>query len=333
MARKLRLSHKLLFSSIILVVAVVAAEIGLRIVVHFTRGEDVVPSTVSRHDEKLGWSLRPNSHASSSRTGYRVDYRINSKGLRGRETSHEKPDGVFRIVLLGDSRTFGYGVPIEKHFSSVLEGWFDRVEVINLGVSGYGIDQELLRLRSEGFQYDPDLVITYVAGFGDKRHINTWKWGREKPKFELTDGELVLTNSPVPPEILPGDVPLLRHLKLYNLTRKCVRDLTHDSEDEVDDSELDVLAEALIAAMHKESIAKGAEFVLVTQVDQLHKSSIEAGLHSLDVTKALDNPTFPLSEELQHVNEAGNGVLAWQIAQFLVQKGLIPEKHLRSATQ
>jgi hypothetical protein len=65
----------------------------------------------------------------------------------------------------------------------------------------------------------------------------------------------------------------------------------------------------------------------------LHKSSIEAGLHSLDVTKALDNPTFPLSEELQHVNEAGNGVLAWQIAQFLVQKGLIPEKHLRSATQ
>jgi hypothetical protein len=72
----------------------------------------------------LGWSLRPFSHGTSNRTGYDIEYRINSKGLRDEETTYEKPEGSFRIVLLGDSRTFGFGVPIEKHFSTLLEGYF-----------------------------------------------------------------------------------------------------------------------------------------------------------------------------------------------------------------
>ena len=40
----------------------------------------------------------------------RFEYRINSKGFRGEETPYEKPPGVYRIVLIGDSNAFGYGV-------------------------------------------------------------------------------------------------------------------------------------------------------------------------------------------------------------------------------
>lgn len=47
--------------------------------------------------------------STSKRTGYEIEYLINSKGLRDSETTYEKPEGIFRIVLVGDSHTFGYG--------------------------------------------------------------------------------------------------------------------------------------------------------------------------------------------------------------------------------
>src|SRR3990170_413409 len=72
--------------------------------------EDVLPREIGRFDDTLGWALVPNAVASSSATGTTVEYRINSKGSRGVERDYAKPPGNFRIVLLGDSYTFGYGV-------------------------------------------------------------------------------------------------------------------------------------------------------------------------------------------------------------------------------
>jgi hypothetical protein len=124
--------------------------------------EPLVPPEVGRCDSQLGWALRAGEVSVSHRTGLPVEYRINSKGLRDNETTYDKPEGVFRIVVIGDSNAFGVGVPIEKHFTQLLEGYFRDLEVINLGVGGFGIDQELLFLRTEGFRYRPDLVIAYM---------------------------------------------------------------------------------------------------------------------------------------------------------------------------
>jgi hypothetical protein len=66
-----------------------------------------------------------------------------------------------------------------------------------MGVGGFGVDQELLFLQSEGFRYEPDLMLAYVAHYGAHRHMHTERWGKEKPRFVLVDGELVLTNSPL----------------------------------------------------------------------------------------------------------------------------------------
>ena len=111
---------------------------------------EVIPARIGRYDEKLGWSLKPGVTGKSIRTGELIEYRINELGLRDDETTYDKPNGVLRIVIVGDSNTFGYGVTIRKHFTWLLEGYFDRVQVINLGVAGYGIDQELMRLRRRG---------------------------------------------------------------------------------------------------------------------------------------------------------------------------------------
>jgi lysophospholipase L1-like esterase len=94
---------------------------------------------------------------------------INSKGLRIPETPYEKPDGVFRVLALGDSWTFGFRMQEADAYPRQLEqvlneraverGDLRRIEVINAGVIGYSTDQEAAYLRVEGWKYQPDLVL------------------------------------------------------------------------------------------------------------------------------------------------------------------------------
>jgi hypothetical protein len=85
----------------------VSLEAIARIFLSGEKLEPVVPRSIGQLNESLGWSLRPNSRAISNRTGFPVEYRINSKGLRDNEISYEKHLDVFRILLLGDSEVFG----------------------------------------------------------------------------------------------------------------------------------------------------------------------------------------------------------------------------------
>jgi hypothetical protein len=304
--------------------------------------EHTVPRGIGQFDEVLGWSLKPLSYGVSSRTGYEIEYRINSKGLRDDETNYAKPGGTFRIVLIGDSRTFGFGVPIDKHFSTLLEGYFKDVEVVNMGVGGFGVDQELLYLRSEGFRYEPDVVLAYVAHYGDHRHMHGERFGKSKPRFVFIDGNLTLRNSPV---IQTKGVYrnvhdwFVRKSRAYEyltmllgsdrqtaLARKQVDE--QNSTDELFRKELHKLGEAIINTMHEESSSHGATFVLVTQVNQLHQAALKKQILSLDVSDPLSNEKYRLPDDLAHINEAGNGVLAWEIATFLRKNQLIPNKHL-----
>jgi lysophospholipase L1-like esterase len=106
-----------------------------------------------------GWTPRPSFRytlAGSETT-------INRLGYRGREVAWARMPGRPRIVMLGDSITFGYGVRDGETFSAVMETLDPRLEVVNLGVQGYGTDQELLKLEREGFAYAPDVVVLNVC--------------------------------------------------------------------------------------------------------------------------------------------------------------------------
>lgn len=336
--------RKVFFVIIILVLSVSILEGTSRLILPSAQSESVVPPFIFQFNATLGWSLKPFSHGFSARTGSKIEYRINSKGLRDKETSYGKPKNTFRIVLLGNSRTFGYGIPIDKHFSTLLEGCFKRVEVINMGVVGFGIDQELLYLRSEGFRYEPDLVIAYVAHYGHHRHMHTQCFGMKKPRFLLVKGELLLTNSPV-----EGGSPvfgihrqvhdwLARHSHVYrilsaglvDLIQKAVNRKKKDKEEFEDGmfrKELYRLGEAIVCSMHKESRKHGASFVLVTQIAELHEAVLKRKIPALDVSQALSNRKFDLPDGLEHLSEAGNGVLAREIAKFLKENQWIPLKH------
>ena len=328
----------------IAVVCGVAVELAARLIVKRREPEPVVPRVIGRRDSLLGWSLTPGAEGVSRRTGAPVEYRINSLGLRGRETTYQKPDGTFRIVVVGDSRTFGWGVPIDQHFTTLLEGYFRKVEVINLGVSGYGIDQELLRLRQEGFRFEPDLVLAYVAHYGGNRHMHTVRWGAVKPRFVLQHDSLVLMNSPVRRpaagpnrSVNPGW--LARNLEVVRILSAPGRSTQSDEEaQEIADSvdlanpsfhaQLYQLGEALVFAMHNEASAHGASFVLVTHIDTLYRASISRNVLVLNVRDALHNRLLELPAPLGHLNEAGNGVLAWAISEYLMAHQLVPRNHL-----
>jgi hypothetical protein len=62
-------------------------------------------------------------------------------------------------VVLGDSFAWGYGVGDDEVFTEVLASLLPTVEVVNLGVTAYGTQQELDYLRQEGVRYSPDIVL------------------------------------------------------------------------------------------------------------------------------------------------------------------------------
>ncbi len=97
-----------------------------------------------------------------------VPVKINSSGLRDRDFSLAKPKDTYRILVLGDSITFGWGVAQEKTFAKVLErmlnegplpGWPRHFEVINTGVGNYNTAQEVAYFKERGRLYQPDMVI------------------------------------------------------------------------------------------------------------------------------------------------------------------------------
>lgn len=124
---------------------------------------------------------------------------INSKGFRDiREYEHQKPQGVFRILVLGDSFTVGWEVQQDETYASVMERYLKEnglnAEVINAGIQGYSTAEELVFLEQEGVKYQPDVVVLgfFHNDLDDNIRANLYR-------FE--NNELVLHNKEYLPAI------------------------------------------------------------------------------------------------------------------------------------
>lgn len=152
------------------------------------------------YDPQLGWAHRPGQAGAFATPQFRTHVTINSQGLRDREYPVERVPGKRRILALGDSMTWGFGVEQDEVFTERLETLLPDTEVINAGVSGYSTDQELLWLEGAGLRYKPDLVVVLVTGNDIPMNAESRVYYRYyKPVFKrAADGTLVLHNSPVP---------------------------------------------------------------------------------------------------------------------------------------
>lgn len=114
-------------------------------------------------DERLSFSHVPNR--SAFLMGVQVS--INSHGLRDREYPESKPPDTYRIVMLGDSTTLGWGVAQDQTIPKILErelnrpglAGYRRCEVLNAGVGNYDTVQEVAHYRTYDRAFHPDLVI------------------------------------------------------------------------------------------------------------------------------------------------------------------------------
>lgn len=159
------------------VVTIAALEVVVRVVAGFDRNylDEAFarphPATASElslidlirlhPDERVVYELRPGVRGSFVGR----ELAINSLGMRDVERAYDKAPGTFRIVGLGDSHAFGWGVDRDETFLAVLERLLDarfpsrRHEVWNLAVPGYNTVQEVQSFALRADRLAPDLVI------------------------------------------------------------------------------------------------------------------------------------------------------------------------------
>ncbi len=185
----------LLFGTLLLCGA--GAEFGLRL---FCRQGLAIAqderSLMYQYNSRLGWFPIPN-------TGHRViasrPFTVihNSQGFRGPEPVINQKPG---ILFLGDSFVWGFDVEAADRFTEKLQARHPEWNVYNLGVSGYGTDQELLLLEHQFDHYKPRVVflVFCVETDHDDNSANARYNGYYKPYFIVEHGKLELRGVPVP---------------------------------------------------------------------------------------------------------------------------------------
>ena len=148
-------------------VALLAGEIAGRIA-GFSGYEDYSPDPV------IGWTLAPNQKVKTKVGGFPVS--IDSDGFRWRELERQKDPHTVRIFALGNSATFGWGVPQDSVYNQLLQQMLNdsaaasgsptRYEIVNAGVNAYNTYQEYRLMQRIQARYQPDGYI-FAFAFND----------------------------------------------------------------------------------------------------------------------------------------------------------------------
>ncbi len=179
-----KLIHNILLALAVFAISLIVLE-GL--CAHYLRKykifERLSDPPIGRQDKDLGWGFIPGSSGERVTSDFTAQYSINSIGIRDKEVVFVRQPGVFRILALGESNLFGQGVNYGNRFSEIIENSLINVEVINMGVWGYGADQSLLQLERDGCRFDADMVALFVMNDSFKRCMYSRFMGRSKPRF------------------------------------------------------------------------------------------------------------------------------------------------------
>ena len=163
-----------------------------------------------------GWTGRPGAVAAMGEG--RVT--LNRFGYRGRELPARR-SGSTRVVVIGDSIAFGYGVADEQTFTHLLDARDNGIDAANMGVQGFGPGQELLLLQRDGLRTDPDVVVLAVClknDFADAvLPVALYNGVNPRPRYRLVERSLVLDDAGVRLSALARGVAWLSdYSHLYN---------------------------------------------------------------------------------------------------------------------
>ena len=192
---------------------------------------------VSHKSDFLPSDLKPNQQTTHIGNTYEFSYpvRINSLGYRMQEFSLEKPQDEFRILMLGDSLTFGYGVEEKDNIPSLVEKKLNdylaknsinrKILIINAGFAdGKSPDAYYLYLKKIGLDLNPDLIIVNYFLNNDISDLDDTVWEKvdqyglpEKISSKTTEVEEDYTKLKRPYQNWKLTIPVFRNSHLWVL--------------------------------------------------------------------------------------------------------------------
>jgi hypothetical protein len=213
-----KLIRRLLLALLYIVIIGVMLEIGLRVLM-----TDYVPSghdspRIWQYHPTYGWVGRPNIDAPFRQSAFSIRVQHNNLGQRD-STLLETAPRKKRMLIIGDSFVWCYGVESKDCFVDKLEQLHPEWDIINGGIAGTGTDQQYLYLRDKISELKPDVVLLLVIqnDFQDNtkpQHNNYFK-----PYFILENGQLVPHHQPVPSPTLQQSISrwITGRSYLYNI--------------------------------------------------------------------------------------------------------------------
>lgn len=167
-----------LFSVIFILFFFIFFELGVR--VYYSFNDDSKKSNLSEsvYTEVPFLNLRmlPDINFNENKDIFKfflTPFNTNSHGFRGKDYSVLKKEGIFRIVCIGASTTFGHGASLDNAtYPAFLEAKLNKnsssgkFQVINVGIPGYSALQELILFNAQLLDLNPDMIIIY-SGWND----------------------------------------------------------------------------------------------------------------------------------------------------------------------
>jgi lysophospholipase L1-like esterase len=341
--RRLLLRLALALASVLLVLGL--AELGLR----WTHARDPVPGLKTLHQLTPGepqlFALAPGARSVLGEG--EIVHEVNADGMRDRRYPRERRPGVRRIAIVGDSVSFGLGVPIREVFSERLERALgDGTEVLNFGVGGYNAYNERGLLESRVLAYRPDLVLAQfcindlndptlhfdaqtrlaLGAIPDEAYPNLL-WKQEREQAPAATGWLAGCNL-----MLCGLLPYvlvsshdggersqyLTHVALARLSRGAVSAWLRRQYSAMDTASRAAGARfGVIAMPHQEQLSNPAMREMQSDLVDLGRRAGWPVLDLLPAFLAAAKTGEPLFLDIWHLTSAGHAVVAKEIERAL----------------
>ena len=295
--------------------------------------------------EPYGW--RGRAGASLVLQGAKVA--LNAHGYRGRELPPRRPGGSRRVVVIGDSIAFGLGVADDETFAHLLDVRTNGFEVANLGVMGYGPEQELLVLLNEGLPQLPDVVVLAVClgnDFADVAlPVSLYDGRARKPRFRIDGQVAVLDGHPLPQGAQAraqrwlGDHSHLFNRMADSATKVAPADAWHGRYANAvsDEDQVLKLASAIVVAMDAACRRQGVSFLVATFPDRgsfsdtpplvarFYQTLASQGITVIDVAARFRADGMRLEDValdgIAHLNPAGHRIVAALLEEEILRAG------------
>ena len=281
--------------------------------------DEAVPYYI--YDKTKGWNLKPGLKQYICQGSTIIT--TNSKGIRAQdEYPYERNPAKKRIIIIGDSFAMGALNGDKEIFSFFLGQMLSNVEVLNLGVGGYGHDQMLLKLKEEGIKYNPDMVILLYLQLDNHRNILSFR-DYAKPRYILKNNKLILNNSPIdtPEEIIKKEKFQSYFWDLLNIMVYKIKEklgLIQKEEEE--------LAIALIKEMENTCSNINAKFLVVSLGGGINDKFIFGKLKKEEAI-FLDISDAPTGAFENHWSPSGHRLVAEKLFKALLKnKFIVPEE-------